>query len=163
MPCAPPRIRGPFDSTPAPATLSLSLADIYLTPAHNHLMGCLHAHEHAAPYLPLQSASYQKINTPHPPYTPMGYVFRPPQPCRLFRINNLQNTIIATTSKKGRISATFRSNSRAFRAVPGIFRGVAEVHLRWDNATGERRLRSTPGRKATSFGIELPQLADLHL
>ena len=112
MLCTPPPHFGTWEAS---AALPASLAENYLAAAHNNPMGCLHAHEPAASYLPLQAS--QKL-TPTPPYTPRGYVFRLPQPCQLFRINDLQNKLIVPTSKKwphfGRFSVQFEGISRLF-------------------------------------------------
>jgi len=161
MPSTPPaESRTPYGANLHPAALPASLAEIYLAAAHNHRMGCLHAREPAAPYLPIQAS--QKP-TPHPPIPPGG----------MFSASrNLADCSESTTygtissfqqAKESRFSVDFRSKSRVFRAVLGIFCGVAEVRSQRNNAIAEHDLRSTPRRKAMRFGIELPQLADLHL
>jgi hypothetical protein len=102
--------------------------------------------------------------TPSPPLYPMGVCFQPPAAMPIVQTQQLTEQARRFNQQK---VAVFRS---VFGLIRGhfapflaFFGGVAEVRSRRDNAIAEHNRRSTPRRKATRFGIELPQLADLHL
>jgi hypothetical protein len=110
MPCTPPpHFRASESTNQRPPPSLHPFAEIYLTPAHNHPMGSLHAHEPPAQFLPLKAS--QKP-TPHPLY-PQGVCFQP----------SAGSPIVQNQQLTERVHRSDEQNVVVFRSVFGPIRG----------------------------------------
>src|ERR1035438_3110715 len=109
------------------------------------------------PYLPLQSATYQKINTPPPPLYPPGVCLQPSAAMPMVQNQQLTEHAIVPASKKwplfGRFSVQFRRHfAQSWAPLAGLRRSVRGGRTPARSIVFTRR----QGEKQRGLGLNYP-------